>query len=817
MKIKNLTLIIIFLFIFAIITNTASAAWSNTSFFYKAPININNTGNASILKNFQVNLNVSWNSNMNANFSDIRIYNDTSGLLVPYWNESVVNSSYANIWFNASSIPASIWTNTTYYLYYNNSSAKTLSNGNATFIQWHGADSNEFIEPVQSKITNIVYEAIGRQNNINSNVWWGMATSMTDSPVDGQYVKQYSTTYYTFTFNNSVGTNVNTGGIITAGTYYRMKFTRTTTQLQGYLNDVLFMTPITTNLPDAPMGIGMNFADANTGDQLWSFLREFAPIQPTSNTGIETILYSNNYTNDGTLNFSVFKGTTVKFLYTDNVTNWYVNGVSQGLTTNYFNYTFMGLNTTSNISVTSATAINTWNVKSLVYSLELISPTNGSTILSPVTLVWREWPLNTSYTYQISTDNQFINIVSSGSGTTNGTESITSTQSLTPGIYYWHAKNSTSTYTNWFNFTITSAPTTPGRLNITAFDEQNQTLRIYTFNVTIYGLDGTILTKNSGGTGWVNFSSSEIISQQYLVNIPILPTYYASRSILADSPGNATLYLPNYNNNNTIDNVVFSLKDYTGFFPWTTSKFYLKINNTVMHSSFFGADDTISTFLIRGYKYSIIIENGNSVNIWDSFSSVQSALATLTISDYGFNSSLNSPWNFSIISGSIDFKWNFTLVPTFSSLTYKIFKNGTQDYILVTSVKSGQNIYISNNNSIYITQLSILKIDGTYVNYTQVFDKNAVPSQYGNAFQNIGYGTFTISDWMKYLIGIGIVIIICSLFTILNAPEGGLIVSIISLVLYVFRFLPQTVGGLNFYIIIVILSILSLMVNREKS
>ncbi len=52
-------------------------------------------------------------------------------------------------------------------------------------------------------------------------------------------------------------------------------------------------------------------------------------------------------------------------------------------------------------------------------TLQLLSPENGTTAASPTQLMWKEWPENAPYTYQISSDFQFINIITSGIGTTN--------------------------------------------------------------------------------------------------------------------------------------------------------------------------------------------------------------------------------------------------------------------------------------------------------------------------------------------------------------------------------------------------------------
>ena len=112
---------------------SVSATWCDNNYGKKAPILINNTG-GSAQTYYQVELNISHDSDMNANFSDIRVYNETDCSLVPLWNESAVASSWNQIWFNATNIPASSWTNDTYYMYYDYSSASSVSNITSTFI-----------------------------------------------------------------------------------------------------------------------------------------------------------------------------------------------------------------------------------------------------------------------------------------------------------------------------------------------------------------------------------------------------------------------------------------------------------------------------------------------------------------------------------------------------------------------------------------------------------------------------------------------------------------------------------------------------------
>jgi hypothetical protein len=109
--------------------------WWNSSWQYRRNITINNTQNSNTLTDYQVVINLTYSSNMQPDFSDIRFtwYNSTNGseIEIPYWIESKSNSQWAYVWVKVPYIPAS--SNTTIYVYYGNPSATSLSNGTATF------------------------------------------------------------------------------------------------------------------------------------------------------------------------------------------------------------------------------------------------------------------------------------------------------------------------------------------------------------------------------------------------------------------------------------------------------------------------------------------------------------------------------------------------------------------------------------------------------------------------------------------------------------------------------------------------------------
>ncbi|KAF5425942.1 Lysophospholipase L1, partial [Candidatus Methanomarinus sp.] len=114
-------------------TQISAPTWLS-GWLYRMPIEINNTGN--VLTYYQYNFTVDSASlvaagKMNANGSDCRITSDDNYTLQPFWNETSWNNSSTMIWVNASTLVNV--TNTTHYMYYGNSMANDISNGNNTF------------------------------------------------------------------------------------------------------------------------------------------------------------------------------------------------------------------------------------------------------------------------------------------------------------------------------------------------------------------------------------------------------------------------------------------------------------------------------------------------------------------------------------------------------------------------------------------------------------------------------------------------------------------------------------------------------------
>ncbi|MEM5853889.1 MAG: DUF2341 domain-containing protein [Candidatus Aenigmatarchaeota archaeon] len=141
---KKILLLSIFFFTLIFLPKP-SYAWWNSNWMFKRNITINNTANSNTLTDYQVAINLTYDSDMQPDFSDIRFtfYNSTSGTEteIPYWIESKVNSAWAYVWVKVPYIPASSYA--TIYVYYKNSTVvSSASNGRNTFIVFDDFESS---------------------------------------------------------------------------------------------------------------------------------------------------------------------------------------------------------------------------------------------------------------------------------------------------------------------------------------------------------------------------------------------------------------------------------------------------------------------------------------------------------------------------------------------------------------------------------------------------------------------------------------------------------------------------------------------------
>jgi len=103
------------------------AGWS-----HRKPVSVQNPG-ASDLEDFQVQVDVTWDADMQPDFDDIRFTMPDGKTHLDHWRETFVPSTSATFWVKIPTIPAS--GSVTMYMYYGNGAAASASDIDATMDQ----------------------------------------------------------------------------------------------------------------------------------------------------------------------------------------------------------------------------------------------------------------------------------------------------------------------------------------------------------------------------------------------------------------------------------------------------------------------------------------------------------------------------------------------------------------------------------------------------------------------------------------------------------------------------------------------------------
>ena len=171
---KKLILISIFLSVLISLNFVSADTWWNDSWQYKKQINIAEISGAN-LTNYSTQINLTYNSNMNPNFSDLRFTNNLEDLELVYWIEDKKDMDRAVVWVKVPVLIAN--SNNSIYVYYGNNESFSKTNFNATFPL-----SSWSLNIAQGKNVSAQYEdaSTSASNAVDGSLstnWWGGASS----------------------------------------------------------------------------------------------------------------------------------------------------------------------------------------------------------------------------------------------------------------------------------------------------------------------------------------------------------------------------------------------------------------------------------------------------------------------------------------------------------------------------------------------------------------------------------------------------------------------------------------------------------------
>lgn len=128
--------IIAFLFLFMLSYSVTATAWSNSSYDKCKTINITNVGNTT-LTDFPVYINLSYDNDMQTNFSDLIFYNTScsiNGSLLSFEVDSYIDSNSVNLWVRVPVFETGVSQISVFYK--NNTPVLSLSDGVNTFTNY---------------------------------------------------------------------------------------------------------------------------------------------------------------------------------------------------------------------------------------------------------------------------------------------------------------------------------------------------------------------------------------------------------------------------------------------------------------------------------------------------------------------------------------------------------------------------------------------------------------------------------------------------------------------------------------------------------
>lgn len=105
-------------------------SWYDQSWSYRKRLTIGNS-NTSNYTNIPVKVDVTYDGDMNTDFSDVRFTDASGTTTIPYWIESTITSATSTMWVRVPSLPAS--SQAVVYMYYGTTSTQSLSSGTSTF------------------------------------------------------------------------------------------------------------------------------------------------------------------------------------------------------------------------------------------------------------------------------------------------------------------------------------------------------------------------------------------------------------------------------------------------------------------------------------------------------------------------------------------------------------------------------------------------------------------------------------------------------------------------------------------------------------
>ena len=330
-------------------------AWWNNSWTHRRPLNFRGTNQT----DFQIFVNVTYDSNMQTDFDDLRILNASENQELPYWIEYKSNSNYADVWFKGNFTTVN---QTQAYVYYGNPTASTTSNINSTMedgddFEGQAIETNKFRTTIpanqftmgsrgvlnvsdDSTTTNgvisvkgfslpIIIEFVMNRSDVSGDVICGRTKTRStnianDESTNGYgYICQSTNTaneYRSITTSTSSSTTGSISGV-NDNAWHKFKMNGTTSAI-SYVIDGTIKSTLTTNIPTGATNMSWQSGDSANDHYIdYYFVRKYNESDIIASLGSEATILEVNIispSNATTLNNTAL----LQFNVTGNITTY---------------------------------------------------------------------------------------------------------------------------------------------------------------------------------------------------------------------------------------------------------------------------------------------------------------------------------------------------------------------------------------------------------------------------------------------------------------------------------------------------------------
>jgi len=217
------------------------------------------------------------NSHCRTDFGDVRFTGNDQVTLLDCWMESKVDSDYAVFWVEVADDLSTVAA--TIYVYYGKADAMTTSNGDNTFIQYHGDATASFTDPNIALGTQIRFKAYAKVTSTTNFIMIGVHSS---DDLNRLWLQSRNTDAVKklVTKKDGTTTEVSEAPAISVNVWHMWEILYKTTEAHGYVDNDEVSTGSTTNLPTANMGLTLWLYGTTTGEQAWSFVSKYVSPEP---------------------------------------------------------------------------------------------------------------------------------------------------------------------------------------------------------------------------------------------------------------------------------------------------------------------------------------------------------------------------------------------------------------------------------------------------------------------------------------------------------------------------------------------------------